>query len=54
MSDEKDQEIERLRARIAELEAQLAMAAGTMPFPSREEREAFRIAHDIPPSTPRE
>lgn len=46
-------EIEFLRQCLTQAEAALAVTTGTMRFPSREEREAFRIAHDQPPTTPR-
>lgn len=46
-------EIVRLRARIAELEAAHAVTTGTLEFPDKEQRDAFRVAHDVPPDTPR-
>lgn len=52
MSDDKDQEIERLRARIAELEAQLATLEGTLPPPTRDGGMPFEVV-ETPPTTPR-
>ena len=43
-------EIERLRARIAELEAELAITHGSLTRP--EPDEPSRVTHNVPPSAP--
>jgi hypothetical protein len=43
-------EIRRLRARIAELETELAVIAGTLAQPTDD--EPARYTHDLPPSAP--
>lgn len=53
--DDVAEEIERLRARVAELEAEQAIQRGTMEQhqSEAEQRQVFGIIQDVPPSTPR-
>ena len=44
-------EIRRLRARLAELEAQAATAFGTLERPAEDEPATY--THDVPPNAPR-
>jgi len=46
-------EIERLRARITELEAAHAVARGSLAQPTPTPDEPMTIVHDVPPSAPR-
>jgi hypothetical protein len=47
-------EAERLRARVVQLEAELAAVTGSMRMPSQQQADdEFRMDHDLPPSTPR-
>lgn len=45
--------IEFLRQCLTQAEAALATTTGSLRFPSKEERDEFRVAHDVPPTTPR-
>jgi len=47
-------EIERLRARILELEAAAAMTHGTMTERPPPPEDDFSVIHDVAPTTPRE
>lgn len=53
--DDFAEEIERLRARVAELEAEAATLRGSMEQrqSDAEQRQVFGIIQDVPPSTPR-
>ena len=44
-------EIERLRARVTELEAELAITHGTLAKPTPDEPATY--VHDVPPNAPR-
>ena len=45
-------EIERLRALVAELEAALAMAHGTLPRVNERAQEPFTVTHNVPGNAP--
>ena len=49
--DDIAEEIERLRARVHDLEATMATLRGTLS--EAVEPQVFDILHDVPPSTPR-
>ena len=52
MSDARDTEIERLRARVTALEAEIALMRGTLSR-SHEPDDQPIIVHDVPPDAPR-